>query len=87
MRDLRYLKGMPLKALFIENTRIETLRGLDEVKLEELRLNNSPVQSLKGVEGQPLENRYSPHMNYRGFSHSLIKFKTTLVFGFACFRC
>ena len=59
VRELRHLKGMPLRNLFLENTRVENLRDLSDAKLVELRLNNSPVQSLKGLEGQPLENLYA----------------------------
>ena len=59
VRGLRHLKGMPLRNLFLENTRVENLSDLSEAKLVELRLNNSPIQSLKGLEGQPLENLYA----------------------------
>ena len=59
VRELRHLKGMPLRNLFLENTRVENLKDLSEAKLVELRLNNSPIQSLKGIEGQPLENLYA----------------------------
>ena len=59
VRELRHLKGMPLRKSFFENTRVENLRDLSDAKLVELRLNNSPVQSLKGLEGQPLENLYA----------------------------
>ena len=59
VRELRHLKGMPLRNLFLENTRVENLKDLSEAKLVELRLNNSPIQSLKGLEGQPLENLYA----------------------------
>lgn len=59
VRELRHLKGMPLRNLFLENTRVENLKDLSEAKLLELRLNNSPIQSLKGLEGQPLENLYA----------------------------
>ena len=59
VREIRHLKGMPLRNLFLENTRVENLIDLSEAKLVELRLNNSPIQSLKGLEGQPLENLYA----------------------------
>ena len=50
---------MPLRNLFLENTRVENLESLKGARLVELRLNNSPVNSLSGVEGQPLENLYA----------------------------
>ena len=59
VRELRHLKGMPLRNLFLENTKVENLWDLSDAKLVELRLNNSPVLSLKGLEGQPLENLYA----------------------------
>ena len=59
VRELRHLKGMPLRTLFLENTRVVSLRELNEASLVELRLNNSPVESLDGLEGQPLENLYA----------------------------
>ncbi|MEC8012834.1 MAG: hypothetical protein VX153_01260 [Verrucomicrobiota bacterium] len=59
VKELRHLKGMPLRNLFLENTRVENLESLKGARLVELRLNNSPVNSLSGVEGQPLENLYA----------------------------
>ena len=59
VREIRHLKGMPLRNLFLENTNVESLRELNDAKLVELRLNNSPIQSLHGLEGQPLENLYA----------------------------
>ena len=59
VREIRHLKGMPLRRLFLENTRVESLRELNEARLVELRLNDSPVSSLRGLEGQPLENLYA----------------------------
>jgi len=59
VREIRHLRGMPLRTLFLENTRVESLLELSEAKLVELRLNNSPIKSLRGLEGQPLENLYA----------------------------
>ena len=70
VREIRHLRGMPLRTLFLENTRVESLLGeaaqrlarqleLREAKLVELRLNHSPIKSLRGLEGQPLENLYA----------------------------
>ena len=59
VREIRHLKGMPLRTLFLENTKVESLRDLKDARLVELRLNNSPVSSLQGLEGQPLENLYA----------------------------
>ena len=59
VRELRHLKGMPLRTLFLENTRVLSLRELSDASLVELRLNNSPVESLDGLQGQPLENLYA----------------------------
>lgn len=59
VREIRHLRGMPLRTLFLENTRVESLMELGEANLVELRLNNSPIKSLRGLEGQPLENLYA----------------------------
>ena len=59
VREIRHLRGMPLRTLFLENTRVESLLELREAKLVELRLNHSPIKSLRGLEGQPLENLYA----------------------------
>ncbi len=59
VREIRHLRGMPLRTLFLENTRVESLHELREAKLVELRLNHSPIKSLRGLEGQPLENLYA----------------------------
>ena len=59
VREIRHLRGMPLRTLFLENTRVESLVELGEANLVELRLNNSPIKSLRGLEGQPLENLYA----------------------------
>ena len=59
VREIRHLKDMPLRTLFLENTQVENLRDLKNAKLMELRLNNSPIQTLQGLEGQPLENLYA----------------------------
>ena len=56
VREIRHLRGMPLRTLFLENTQVESLMELGEANLVELRLNNSPIKSLRGLEGQPLEN-------------------------------
>ena len=58
VREIRHLKGMPLRNLFLENTLVEDLSPLKGAPIVELRLNGSPLQSLKGLEGMPLENLY-----------------------------
>jgi Leucine-rich repeat (LRR) protein len=58
VREIRHLKGMPLRNLFMENTLVEDLSPLKGAPIVELRLNGSPLQSLKGLEGMPVENLY-----------------------------
>ena len=59
VKEIRHLRGMPLKRLYLEYTLVESLEDLRDAKLIELRLNGSPVRSLAGLEGQPLENLYA----------------------------
>ena len=47
VREIRHLKGMPLRNLFMENTLVEDLSPLKGAPIVELRLNGSPLQSLK----------------------------------------
>ncbi len=58
VREIRHLKGMPLRKLFLENTLVEDLSPLKGAPIIELRLNGTPLESLKGLEGMPVENLY-----------------------------
>ena len=58
VREIRHLKGMPLRNLFMENTLVTDLSPLNGAPIVELRLNGTPLQSLKGLEGMPVENLY-----------------------------
>ncbi len=68
VREIRHLKGMPLRSLYAENTLVMDLTPLRGAPIMELRLNGCPLETLGGLEGMPLENLYLPGTRVKDIS-------------------
>ncbi len=68
LREIRHLKGMPLRSFYAENTLLEDLTPLKGAPIAELRLNGCPIETLAGLEGMPLESLYLPGTKVKDLS-------------------